>query len=188
MPDRLLETVSPSGKCAHTVDSLSVFNWTFSGMGILSDDMFEKFYESFLDGSVRWGSYFEHLEEILAEIPGKSNILILRYEDMKKETPATLRKVLEFSDILHLPGLEDGSLFHRVLQNTSVASMQQNQERWLLHEGQWKREDFTFVRQGKAKNWRSFLSDSQSDRIDKKFHDTFDGTTVEHWWDTEMKK
>ncbi|XP_078596432.1 sulfotransferase 1A1-like [Branchiostoma floridae x Branchiostoma japonicum] len=55
----------------------------------------DKFLSDFMSGNVVWGSWYQHVLDVWANRQ-KHNILIVRYEDMKKDFPAAIRLIAAF--------------------------------------------------------------------------------------------
>ncbi|KAL6088804.1 hypothetical protein STEG23_006744, partial [Scotinomys teguina] len=80
----------------------------------------EEYFENFLQGKVPFGSWFEHIRGWISK-RGRGNFLMLSYEELKKETRSTIRKICEFlRETLKPEELE------LVLRNSSFQVMKEN--------------------------------------------------------------
>ena len=129
--------------------------------------------ESFLQGKVtRFGSWQAHVDSWLnCPLAKNGNLLVVRYEDLRRDTEAGLLQMLEF---LGIKG--DRDLIRRAIQNNSLRAMREKEEKaknsgatlgkgTLLRKHRLDREDARFVRSGSVGGWRGKLSDSQINMV-----------------------
>ena len=129
--------------------------------------------ESFLQGKVtRFGSWQAHVDAWLScPLAKNGNLLVVRYEDLRRDTEAGLLQMLEF---LGIEG--DRDLIRRAIQNNSLRAMREKEEKaktsgatlgkgTLLRKHRLDREDARFVRSGSVGGWRGKLSDSQINMV-----------------------
>lgn len=87
---------------------------------------FDTFVDDFINGEVLWGSYFENVTEWY-DHRNDPNVLLLFYEDMKKDPREAVLKIAEFLG-LRLWLEENEEIFQRVLKHTSFKYMRDNVE------------------------------------------------------------
>jgi hypothetical protein len=101
-----------------------------------------------------WGTWGENVGTWLVARGDSPNFLLLRYEDMMRDTVAALRKIASFMGI---PASAD-QLAKAVAVSSAdrMRRLEKSQSRdWVATKG--KRDDIPFVRQAKAGPWRESL-------------------------------
>jgi len=129
--------------------------------------------ESFLQGKVtRFGSWQSHVESWLdCPLAKNGNLLVVRYEDLRRDTENGL---LEMLDFLGIEGERD--LIRRAVENNSLRAMREKEGKaknsgatlgkgTLLRKHNLDREDARFVRTGSVGGWREKLSQSQIEMV-----------------------
>jgi Sulfotransferase domain len=125
--------------------------------------------ESFLKGKVtRFGSWQAHVNSWLGcPLAHSQNLLVVRYEDLRRDTTAGIFKILDFL------GIEsDSSRVRRAIDNNSLSRMRHKEEAvkksgvalgrgTLLRKHNVDREDARFVRGGSVGGWRDRLTPGQ---------------------------
>ena len=131
--------------------------------------------ESFLQGKVtRFGSWQSHVDSWMnSPLAKNGNLLVVRYEDLRKDTETGLLEMLEF---LGIPG--DREVVRRAAENNSLRAMREKEDKakksgatlgkgTLLRKHRVDREDARFVRSGSVGGWREKLSESQIELVTK---------------------
>jgi hypothetical protein len=131
--------------------------------------------ESFLKGKVnRFGSWQSHVASWLdCPLASNGNLLVVRYEDLRRDTENGLMEMLEF---LGVPGNRER--VRRAVENNSLRAMREKEEKaktsgaalvkgTLLRKHRIDREDARFVRTGSMGGWREKLSETQIEIIDR---------------------
>jgi Sulfotransferase domain len=129
--------------------------------------------ESFLKGKVtRFGSWQSHVDSWLnCPLAKNGNLLVVRYEDLRRDTETGLLEMLEF---LGING--DRNLIRRAIENNSLRNMREKEEKaknsgatlgkgTLIRKHNVNREDARFVRSGSVGGWREKLTDLQIDMV-----------------------
>jgi hypothetical protein len=129
--------------------------------------------ENFLKGKVtRFGSWQAHIESWLeCPLAKNGNLLVVRYEDLRKDTETGLTEMLEF---LGIPA--DAERVRKAVENNSLRAMREKEEKakksgatlgkgTLLRKHNLDREDARFVRSGSMGGWREKLSQTQIDMV-----------------------
>jgi hypothetical protein len=131
--------------------------------------------ESFLKGKVtRFGSWQSHIDSWMnSPLAKNGNLLIVRYEDLRKDTENGL------VDMLNFLGMNaDRARIRRAVENNSLRAMREKEEKakksgatlgkgTLLRKHNLEREDARFVRSGSVGGWREKLSDAQIAMVTK---------------------
>ncbi len=129
--------------------------------------------EAFLQGKVtRFGSWQSHVDSWMnCPLAKNGNLLVVRYEDLRKDTENGLLEMLDFLGIK-----SDRDLIRRAVENNSLRNMREKEEKaktsgaalgkgTLLRKHRIDREDARFVRTGSVGGWREKLTDSQIDMV-----------------------
>ena len=124
----------------------------------------EDFVSSFVSGEIgRYGSWGENVGSWIGARQGTDGFLLLRYEDMLRETVHELGKIAEFLSLdlskEHLEQVVELSSADRMrrLEREQAASWRPIQK---------SRKDKSFVRTAMVGAWRDELSDSTAKRIE----------------------
>jgi hypothetical protein len=125
--------------------------------------------ESFLQGKVtRFGSWQSHVNSWLeCPLAKNGNLLVVRYEDLRRDTEIGLVEMLHF---LGIDG--DRERIRRAVENNSLRAMREKEEKaktsgatlgkgTLLRKHRVDREDARFVRSGSVGGWTAKLSPGQ---------------------------
>ncbi|MGA7219795.1 MAG: sulfotransferase domain-containing protein [Candidatus Sulfotelmatobacter sp.] len=131
--------------------------------------------ENFLKGKVtRFGSWQSHINSWLdCPLAGNGNLLVVRYEDLRKDTETGLMEMLDF---LGIEG--DPDRVRSAVENNSLSNMREKEEKaknsgatlgkgTLLRKHNLNREDARFVRSGSMGGWREKLSPEQIAMVDR---------------------
>jgi hypothetical protein len=129
--------------------------------------------EAFLQGKVtRFGSWQSHVDSWLnCPLAKNGNMLVVRYEDLRKDTENGLLEMLDFLGIK-----SDRDRIRRAVENNSLRNMREKEEKaknsgatlgkgTLLRKHNVNREDARFVRTGSVGGWREKLTDLQIDMV-----------------------
>lgn len=134
-----------------------------------SDTTFDDYFDLFLAGKVDYIDYFDHLLSIWSH-KDKPNVLLVLYEQMKKDIRSVIRDVSAF---LHIQLNEE--LLERVVTISGFDYLKQahfNEKTG----GKFGEEHVgvvrTQMRKGMVGDWRNVLSNEQSRRMDARFQET----------------
>ena len=130
-------------------------------LGILYDD-FDSYLAKFLQGRISgFGAWQKHVESWLnCPLSATGDLLVLRFEDMRRETESVIRQMLEFLGV-HVDreevqsAIENNSLDRMRIKETQSVKLQQS-----------KGEEGRFVRKGSVGGWREKLTEAQLRLID----------------------
>jgi hypothetical protein len=129
--------------------------------------------ESFLQGKVtRFGSWQSHVDSwVNCPLAKNGNLLIVRYEDLRKDTEPGLLEMLNFLGIDR-----SRDQVRKAIENNSLRAMREKEEKaknsgatlgkgTLLRKHNLDREDGRFVRSGSVGGWREKLSREQNEMV-----------------------
>ena len=133
----------------------------------------DQFFDAYISGNLFFGAFYTHFLGWWSH-KDSPNILILMYENMKRDPHAAVRSVASF--LGH--NLSD-EVIESIVDQTSFDKMKHNPAANMSWLDQFlpKRENpIPFMRKGKTGGWRSELTDEQSAKIDTLVAETFAGT------------
>ncbi len=130
--------------------------------------------ETFLKGKVtRFGSWQAHVDSWMnCPLAKNGNLLVVRYEDLRKDTVPGVMEMLEF---LGIPS--DVERVRAAVENNSLRAMREKEDKaknsgatlgkgTLLRKHRLDKEDARFVRTGSLGGWRSKLSTAQIEMVE----------------------
>jgi hypothetical protein len=131
-----------------------------------SDIDFNRFFELFISGQTLYMDYFEHLRLAWSH-KDDENVLLISYEQMKKDIHGIILKVAQFLDI-DLTNNEN--LLNQVKEYSSFDYMKKNFDSSLndafTQRGQPRKDSMKFIRKGLVGDWKSLMTEEQSQRLD----------------------
>ena len=133
---------------------LSLFRYSTTRMGIEMD--FDDWFQQYTCGHVRWD---EHVKSWLTigQSTLQDDLLVVRYEDLRKDTFFELKRVCEFLNI----GCSK-EVLNNSIENASVANMKKWERNTL---GEPASENASFYRGGESNEWVSLLTEEQRQRF-----------------------
>lgn len=143
--------------------------------GIIADDYpMDEFIAGFVAAKYdsRWGSWADNVMSWMAMRQGRSSFLLLRYEDMKENTPRELFKVARFLQDAGFPNIATSS--DKLAQAVELSTpermrvLEKEQSR-KHHQLRRTRQDKPFIRSAKTGGWRSDLSQRSVDLIESEW-------------------
>jgi hypothetical protein len=118
-----------------------------------ADGTFERFFECFVQGEVDFGDYFEHLLSWQREA-SRANVFWLSYEDLRASPAALIEQIAQFLGIDAEAG-SAGAGVDAIVAESSIESMQQDQQRWSSRRPDWAP---AFVRNGAVGQWQELFT------------------------------
>lgn len=146
---------------------VAVSHFFFQRKRRLIDDNYsiDEFVRSFVAGQTsRYASWGENVAGWLATRGSSPDFLLLRYEDMLENTPRELAKI---ANLLGLTATSD--LLAQAAERSSASRMRELEKRQALSWSSTRntRQDIPFIRSASAGKWRSELSTSAVEAIER---------------------
>ena len=121
----------------------------------------DDFFEKFLIGDVEFGDYFDHVVSWWAH-KDDDNVLLLKYEDMKKDLPSTVVTIAKFigQDI-------SVELVEEIAHRTTFENMKKDRTanyEWLSKIR--RPNESAFMRKGVVGDWKNYFTPEQIARLD----------------------
>jgi hypothetical protein len=125
------------------------------------DGSLDDFIKSFFRGTVHgFGAWPKHVASWLdSPIAGTTNLLVLRYEDLRRDPENQFRRIAEFAGVKR-----DAEAIRRAVANNSVDKMREKE----LAAPRKASVNGRFIRQGKVQGWKGQLSTEQLQLIESK--------------------
>ncbi len=144
--------------------AVSYFHYSKRKGFVTEASTIDEFAGVFLEGRLnRFGTWHENVASWLAARDGTQQMLLVRYEDLRKDTPGELRRIARFLDI-------DGSdaVIARAVEASSFERMRQLEEASTGTTLHLKHKlDVPFVRKGVAGGWKQELPESFKAQIER---------------------
>jgi Sulfotransferase domain len=150
---------------------LSYYDFQRKYMQIDDQYPLERYVDDFVNGkliSISWGTWSENVGSWMCTRGKRDNFLLLRYEDMMRDTARELARVAGFLDIP-----PDADRLQRAIERSSADRMRALEK---LQEDKWvatknRRKDIPFVRVAKSGGWRTDLPASCAQQIETAWGD-----------------
>jgi len=144
---------------------LSEFRWLLRRR--LYPEDFSAFFKDFLAGRTNpWGSWASHVTYWLTSPSASAGRLhVVRYEDLRAETPESLRRILAF-----LGAEPPDEVIQAAVRNNSLDQMrakEENAPNRAFSKGVAR--DIRFVNSGATQGWKDSLTDRQVERLQDSF-------------------
>ncbi|KAL3857239.1 hypothetical protein ACJMK2_011931 [Sinanodonta woodiana] len=151
--------------------SVSLF-YHFKGSKIENyNGPWDNFLEMFLDGKVPFGSMFEYIElwELFLQQNPDIPLLVVHYEDLKKNTAEGIKRV---SDFLKIP--LEASTVQAIEANVDFQHLKKNEH--LIYSEDMKKnlfkdEQLSVFRKGIVGDWKNHFTDAQSEAFNARFQE-----------------
>ncbi|XP_019852689.1 PREDICTED: sulfotransferase 1C2A-like [Amphimedon queenslandica] len=136
---------------------------------------FDDYFEMFVNGNPLYGSWFDHVLQWW-EHRDASNILIVRFEEMKKDLHKSIRTISQF-----MGHNLDESTINAIAEECTFDRMKANP---LLNLdtsrfGKKYNKDYTYMRKGVVGDWKNHLSPEQTAKFDAVYHKKIDGSGLD---------
>jgi Sulfotransferase domain len=143
--------------------------------GIIPDDYpIDEFIPGFVAAEYdsRWGSWADNVMSWMAMRQGRSSFLLLRYEDLKEDTPRELLKIARFLQAAGFPITATSSeKLARAVELSSPERMRAMEKQQSRQNRQLRRtrQDKPFIRGAKSGGWQSDLSQRSVELIENQW-------------------
>ena len=151
--------------------ALSYYDFQRKYMQIDDAYPLEQYVEDFVQGrliSIDWGTWAENVSSWIYTRGKSKNFLLLRYEDMMKDTTRELTRIAQFFGIEAVP-----TRLQEVIDRSSADRMRELEkleaDRWIATKN--RRKDIPFVRVAKAGGWRTSLPVKSVEQIENAWGD-----------------
>lgn len=150
---------------------LSYYDFQRKYMQIDDDYSLEKYVNDFVTGkliSIGWGTWGENVASWMYTRGKRPNFLLLRYEDMIRDTAFELARVAKFLGIDPAPA----RLRHAIEQSSAdrMRTLEKLEEdKWVATKN--RRKDIPFVRVAKSGGWRTALPETCVKQIESEWGD-----------------
>lgn len=132
-----------------------------SRLRFFPDIDWDSFWKKFIDGDMEFGNYFDHLLSWLAH-KAEANMIILQYEDMKKDLKRAVSKIAAFIDV-HL----SDEVVCKIADLTCFEKMKMDDTaNYSWNKRHHKEKATAFMRKGIVGDWKNFLTAEQSAQMD----------------------
>lgn len=146
--------------------ALSYYDFQRKYMQIEDGYPLERYVDDFVSGkliSVGWGTWGENVASWIFTRGKRKEFLLLRYEDMKKDTHRELARIANFLDIDPAP-----ERLQHAIERSSADRMREleklESDTWIATKN--RRKDIPFVRVAKSGGWRTSLPESCVQQIE----------------------
>ncbi|CAN7044471.1 unnamed protein product [Brassica rapa subsp. trilocularis] len=137
-----------------------------------ADYPIEKAVEAFCQGKFIGGPFWDHvLEYWYASLENPNKVLFVTYEELKKQTGDTIKRIAEFLGCGFIEAEEVRGIV-KLCSFESLSSLEANREGKLPNGVETK----AFFRKGEVGGWRDTLSESLAEEIDRTMEEKFQGS------------
>jgi len=144
--------------------AISFFHYSQTHMTLKMD--FGKFFELFLKGKHRFGSWFEHVGRWW-ENRHDLNVLFLTYEELANNRERAVRKIIDFCG-----RKVEAEKFNRIVERSSFAFMKQYEDKFDSLTGklmEFNLQTGSFIRKAQTGQWKEYLSSEQEELFQRRF-------------------
>ncbi|XP_053722645.1 sulfotransferase family 5A, member 1 [Synchiropus splendidus] len=143
---------------------------------------FQDFLIRFLDGTLHFGSWFDHVKGWTSQVATMSNLLHITYEDMSRDLHGSIKKVSSFLQ-RHLLDEE----VRNCVRHSRFSSMKDNKmTNYTLIDGQiMDHKKGCFMRKGEVGDWKNHFSEDQTQHFDSVMKSKMEGCSLEFIWEKE---
>lgn len=146
---------------------------------------FEEYLEVFLSNNWAYGSVSRHMIEYYRR-RDDPNILIVKYEDMKRDLPAVIRQCAKHINVSRTLTTDD---IDKICEHVKFEKMEKNASvnlESIIFRDPMLRENVDmsmynkvkFIRKGQVGDWQNYLSPDMNEKFDKWIAQNFDGTEM----------
>ncbi|KAM8763396.1 sulfotransferase family 5A, member 1 [Acanthopagrus schlegelii] len=146
---------------------------------------FPEFLNRFLEGTLSYGSWFDHVKEWTSQTATMSNLLHVTYEEMSLDPHGTIKRVSSF---LQCPLMEDE--VNSCVKHCSFSSMKDNKmvNYTQIAEEIMDHSKGSFMRKGKIGDWKNMFTEEQNQYFRSVFKSKMQSCTLEFVWDEQEKE
>ncbi|KAJ8339917.1 hypothetical protein SKAU_G00345500 [Synaphobranchus kaupii] len=140
---------------------------------------FEVFLNKFLDGTLNYGSWFDHVKGWTSQAKDNRNFFYITYEDMWQDLKGSLERISTFLqcplEAEELNSTQRHCSFSSMKENAMVNYTQISEEIMDHSKGQ-------FMRKGKIGDWKTMFTEEQSRHFDQVFESEMESSQLRFVW------
>ncbi|XP_054626879.1 sulfotransferase family 5A, member 1 [Dunckerocampus dactyliophorus] len=146
---------------------------------------FQEFLNQFLEGTVQFGSWFDHFKGWTSQLGAMTNLLHVTYEEMSMNPHGAIKRVSSF---LQCPLVEDE--VNSCVRHCSFSSMKDNKmiNYTLVSHDILDQSKGSFMRRGKVGDWRNMFTEEHNQQFDKVLLEKLKGCSIEFVWEEVEEK
>lgn len=179
LPEQFRRNRSKLIYCVRNPKDVAVSLYTFSraNRDIHYTGTWEQFLKDFQKGNVSYSSWFDHVRswEKAKEADGKYPLLVLHYEDLRKDPEKEIRKIAKFLDVPL-----DSYTLDTMIDKTSLESMRK--QSYMYHpyppEVMDPNNQQNLYRKGIVGDWKRWFTQEQNQEFDKIFDEKMKGSSL----------
>ncbi|XP_040888785.1 sulfotransferase family 5A, member 1 [Toxotes jaculatrix] len=143
---------------------------------------FPEFLNRFLEGTLSFGSWFDHIKGWTSQTATMDNLLHITYEEMSLDLHGAIRRVSSF---LQCPLVEDE--VNACVPHCSFSSMKDNKmvNYTLVTEDIMDHNKGSFMRKGKTGDWKNMFTEEQDQYFESVFKSKMQDCTLEFVWEVQ---
>ncbi|XP_053308570.1 sulfotransferase 2A1-like isoform X2 [Spea bombifrons] len=157
---------------------VSLYNFALMSTVIKTPHSFDELIEDFLNGTVPFGSWFDHIKGWM-QMKDRNNFLFITFEELKKDHRGTVMKICKFLgkelDEEALDLVVEHSSF-KMMKDNSMSNHSQAPEFFID-------KNSNFLRKGISGDWRKCLTEAQKENVDKLYKEKMEGFNMKFVWD-----
>ncbi|XP_034535450.1 sulfotransferase family 5A, member 1 [Notolabrus celidotus] len=148
-------------------------------------DSFPEFFNQFLEGTLSYGSWFDHVKGWTNQTAALDKLLHVTYEEMSLDLHGAIKKVSSF---LECPLVEDE--VNTCVKHCSFSSMKHNNmvNYTLIPQEIMDHSKGSFMRKGKIGDWKNMLTEEQNQSFDKVYKSKMQDCTLEFVWEEQNEE
>lgn len=143
---------------------------------------FHEFLDHFLEGTLYYGSWFDHIKGWITHTGTINNLLHVTYEQMSLDLHGTIKKLSSF---LQCPLVEDE--VNSCVEHCSFSSMRDNNmvNYTLVPKDIMDHSKSSFMRKGEIGDWKNMFTEEQNQYFESVFTSKMQGCTLEFVWEKQ---
>lgn len=147
------------------------FHYKRFGAPFFPDYDWDTFFEKFITGELEYGDYFDHILSWWSHRDDK-NVLVVKYEDMKKDLPVYVSKIASFMGV----NLSSDAITKIAYMSSFEQMKNDDTANYSWIKDNMKPGSTDFLRKGEVGDWKNYFTPEQSAQVDamcaQRFKDT----------------
>uniref|UniRef100_A0A3Q3JWG4 Sulfotransferase n=1 Tax=Monopterus albus TaxID=43700 RepID=A0A3Q3JWG4_MONAL len=145
---------------------------------------FAEFLNQFLEGTLHFGSWFDHIKGWTCQTATMNNLLNVTYEEMSMDLHGTIKRIGSF---LQCPLVEDE--ISNCVKHCSFSSMKDNKmvNHTLTPEEIMDHSKGSFMRNGETGDWKNMFTEEQNQCFESVYKSKMQGCTLKFVWEDTNK-